>query len=255
MGEVVVRFPLSFENRVEMLQHIATLSREKSQLEQEVARKESLVAEQVVELEQFSNEKKQLEQEVARKELIVKSKNEYIDQLVTEKKQIKQEADSKIENVEVACSAQIQQFETENIELRSGLRAAKELLHAQDSRISELCTQCAKFSEEVEQQISNVSARQEETNKAAAQISQLKAELDTLKAKRKQEKLRIQIKETEIARKDTMLAAGEQLLRMKEATIDFLNKLVTTGRQFIRRKPQVMALHVHVYTVESSACA
>ena len=204
MGGVVVQFPPSFENRVEMLQHISELSTEKSWLEQETATKESAL----------------------------EATHTQIEQLTEEKAQIKQHNEDTLENIELAHSVHTQQLQVEIEELITQLEGTQ-------AELVSFKTQCKELSTEVEGQIANVNLYTNLLQKEVTKVAQLQKKLALLDTRletevattraQEQERVRARAREAEIACKDSTIAAKDDCLKKKESTIRHLSKEGTRG--------------------------
>ena len=138
MVHVVLEHPPSFENRVEMLQRVSALLTEKRELEEEVARKYSVIQEKAREIEVLAEEKRRQEEKsentVERMQLVHSVE---IKQLLTER------------------SMEIEGLRVE-LELKESLAATKDaLVNFKDTTISRLETRCKQLTEEVEQQVAD----------------------------------------------------------------------------------------------------
>ena len=167
MGDVVLQFPPSFENRVEMLQHINELSTEKSRLEQETATNKSAL----------------------------EATHTQIEQLTEEKVQIKLHNKDTLENIELAHSVHTQQLKMENEILKTQLEATQ-------TELVSYKTHCKGLSTEVEGQIANVNLLKKEVAKLETEIATARAYEEQERVRARAKEAEIACKDSTIAAKD-----------------------------------------------------
>ncbi len=247
MVGVVIEYPPSFENRVEMLQRVSALLTEKRELEEEVVRKDSAIQEKAGENEALAEEKRRQNEEI-------ENTVERI-QLVhsVEINQLKMGNDNHV----TEHSVEIEDLRVE-LELKESLAATKDaLVTSKDTTIARLETRCKQLTEEVEQQIANVNYTHNELVSKATKIAQLETDVTNLTAQVEQElvdknsiiadkdstiahkDLTIADKDSTIAHRDSMLASKDTSLQKNKTTIQSLNNQLTKTRDYLTSKPQV----------------
>ncbi len=134
MVGVVLEYPPSFENRVEMLQRVSALL----------------------------TEKRELEEEVVRKDLAIQEKAGEIEVLVEKKRRQEEESENTVERMQLVHSVEAHQIKLEIEDLKSQLEDKETIVNTKDefiisrnARIVELETQCQQLTEEVELQIAH----------------------------------------------------------------------------------------------------
>ena len=168
-GDMIRQFPSSFENRMEMLQRISTLSSLNTSLELKIAvKKEAIstltiasellerdIAEKEAALEDKEMKIKRLgrvcivqEAEITSKNLKIEEMQREIQQLSEEKRTQKEESESRIERIELAHLASTSQLEVERHQtnsLQEQLKVTDSLLGTKNSKIRALSEQLSRI--------------------------------------------------------------------------------------------------------------
>ena len=248
LAEMVLQFPASFANRLEMLRQIEADGREKRSLTEEGVRKDEAVQQKESQIsslrEEVRMEKEQKSAEIDRLKLAHSSE---VEQLQLQLKDMKtQNQCTKAEN------------EAEIAELKSKNHAFKTQVENKTKILAEVREQSArqlreehemqrKEKEQLEIQLAKekqLSAEEREANiKLTSDVSKLQSDItdkDTA----------IQMKEAVIRRKDSELEAKSRALGEKDATISAMSEQITKTRDYLATtKQQVIVIILYIIII------
>ena len=236
LAEMVLQFPASFANRLEMLRQIEVDGREKRALTEEGERKHRAVQQKESQIsslrEEFRAKEEQKSEEIDRLKLAHSSE---LEQLQLQLRDMKtQNQCTKVEN------------EAEIVELKSKNSALETQIENKTKILTEVRVQSARElreehemqrqeREQLEIQLAKekqLSAKEREANrKLMSDVSRLQSDVihkDTV----------IQTKEAVVRRQDTELEAKSRALGEKDATISAMSEQITKTREYLATTKQ-----------------
>ena len=211
LAEIVLQFPASFANRLEMLRRI----------------------------EADGEEKRALTEEGERKDRVIQQKEDEIS-LHRQRVQIeKEQKTAEIERLKLAHSSEVEQFQLQVRDLNTKSQLTKV---ENEAEITELKTKAGAFetqlAKERELMVDNQDL-QTELSKSRSETAALTATNSKLRYDIAEKDTAIQMKDASAKRKDSELEAKSRALEEKDATISAMSEQLTKTREYLATKQQV----------------
>ena len=233
MGDLILQFPPSFENRVEMLRRISADIMEKRVLQHEVEKNASKIEEKQGEIERGSEQNRRQ----------------------------KEESDNAKERIELAHSVHTEQLQLQVDELKMQNKCMLQGISTKVYQINERELQLTQLHTEMEHQRVNISTKENEIVTKTAELSTTRADLASKEAELSTTRADLASKESalsttraDLASKEAALsttradlASQEEALETKEATNQGLNDQLTRTRDYLTSKPQVCVCYNEKY--------
>ena len=242
--EMVVRFPTSFANRLEMLQHIKAVEEEKQALIEEGERMERFSQQRDDEIfiyrKEFQDKEKQTTATLDQLKLLHSSEVEQLRQqirdLTTQYQLLK--AENEAELTELKSHATLYESQIENNS--KTLSQEKEwsiAMITKEREQSEL--QIAKERERNKKLTTDVHDLQSDLSKSRSENTTLQSTVSRLEADVAERDNEIQMKDASAKRKDSEIVAKTRALKDKDASITVMNEQLTKAREYLATKQQV----------------
>ena len=260
MGDLILQFPPSFENRVEMLRRISADIMEKRELQHEVEKNASTIQEKQGEIERFSEQnRRQKEESENTKERIELAHSVHTEQLQMQVDELKMQKKCMLQGISTNVY-QINERELQLSQLHREMEHQRVTISTKENEIvtktAELSTTRADLaSKEVELSTTraDLASKEVELSTTRADLVSKKVELFTTRADlvSKEVELTTTSADLSITRADLAsneavlsttradLASQEEALEKKEATNQGLNDQLTRTRDYLTSKPQV----------------
>ena len=207
MGDLILQFPPSFENRVEMLRRISADIMEKRELQHEVEKNASKIEEKQGEIERGSEQNRRQ----------------------------KEESENAKERIELAYSVQTQQMDELKIQNGSMLQVISTNRADLASKEAELSTTRADLASKE----AALSTTRADLVSKEAELSTTRADLASKEAALSTTRADLATNESALSTTRADLASQEDALEKKEATNQGLNDQLTRTRDYLTSKPQV----------------
>ena len=226
LAEIVLQFPTSFANRLDMLRQIEAVEEEKRALTEEGERKDRIIQQKESQFslhgEEVQAEEKQKTVETYRLKLVHSSEVEQLQSKVrdlnTQKQLLKAESEAGITELEFKVTAL--EIEVEN--------KAKTLLQKRQKFEMQL----AREREEKEELTTDKHNLQSKYYVLEGAISKLETKVAEYESS-------IQMKDASAKRKDSEIEAKSRALKEKDATISAMSEQLSKTREFLATKRQV----------------
>ena len=255
LAEMVLQFPTSFANRLEMLRQIEADGEEKRALTEEGERKDRVIQQkesQVSSLrEEVQIEKERNSAEIHRLKLAHSSEVKHfrlqVRDVNTHSKLMKAESEAEVE--ELKSKSEVLESQVEN--------NAKTMLQEREQSAKRLTAereqceiQLAKERQQYEAQLANeretnrklttdVQDLRSELSKSRSEITTVQDTISKLQSDISEKDITIQMKDASAKRKDSELEAKSRALEEKDATISVMNEQLTKTREYLATKQQV----------------
>ena len=262
MADLILQFPPSFENRVEMLRRISADITEKGELHQEIEKKASTIEEKQGEIERLAKEsrwqkenrvkmlriiraditeKRELRQEIEKKASTIEEKQGEIERLGKESRRQKEKSENTKECIVLAYSIQTHQID--------GLKMQNEFMiqeiSTKESALSTTRAELASKEAALSTTRADLASKEAELSTTRAELASKEAALSTTRADLASKEAELSTTRADLASKETDLASKEAALEKKEATNQGLNEQLTRTRDYLTSKPQVCYNETH----------
>ena len=236
MGDLILQFPPSFENRVEMLRRISADIMEKRELQQEIEKRASKIEEKQGEIERGSEQnRRQKEESENAKERIELACSVHTEQLQLQVDELKVQKKVMLQGISTTLherELQLSQLRTE-VELQRVTISTKENeIVTKTAELSTTRTDLVSKEAELSTTRADLASKEVELATTRADLTSNKAALSTTRAD-------LASKESELSTTRADLASKEATLEKKEATNQGLNDQLTRTRDYLTSKPQV----------------
>ena len=244
LAEMVLLFPASFANRLEMLRQIEAVKEEKRALTEEGERKDRVIQQDEKQMLFYQEEiQAKKEQKIAEIDQLKVAHSSEVEQILlqvrdlnTQNQLIKAENEAKITELRSKYGALETQIEN-NAKTLLQEREQCELLFRKERQQFE--AQLAKERETNRKLMVDNQDLQTELSKSRSETATLTGTNSKLRSDIAEKETTIQMKNASIQRKDSEVEAKSRALREKDHTISAMNEQLTKTREYLATKQQV----------------
>ena len=241
LAKMVLQFPASFANRLELLRQIEAVKEEKKALAEEGERKDGAILQKE---SQFSSLRENVDQLKLAHASEVEQLRLQVRDLITKKQLITAKMEAEVAELKSNTTVYKSQIKTN---LRTQFQERELFKHVIAEQTEQSQLQLAQQKQQLELQL----AHERETNqnlqsdllKIRSENTNLLCTISELQADTAEKGSAIKMKDTAAKRKDSELEAKSRALEEKDAAISAMSEQITKIREFLATKQQVSIMH------------
>ena len=236
LTDMILQFPASFSNRLEMLRQIEADREEKRSLTEDGERKDRAIQEKEDEILISRIEVQALTREGERKQREIQQKEHQIATHREEVQAIEEQKSTEIEQLKLAHFCEVEQLQLQARDFNTQYQLMKA---ENEAEIAELRTKAAYDQTRIENLVKDRDLAERHLAEERDASCNLKADLSKSRSEIEELTANSAANNCKIVRKDSELEAKSRALEDKDATISTMSEQLTKAREYLVNKKQV----------------